>query len=69
MPLIILRIITSYEKGLLHWDLPLCGSPFPCFAPPQRGREARDLHSGTVRGKMSRFELDFLHFLYYNKEL
>ena len=24
------NIITSYEKGLLHWDLPLCGSPFPC---------------------------------------
>ena len=23
MPLIVLRIITSYEKGLLHWDLPV----------------------------------------------
>ena len=23
MPLIVLRIITSYEKGLPHWDLPL----------------------------------------------
>ena len=22
MPLIVLRIIPSYEKGLLHWDLP-----------------------------------------------
>ena len=31
MPLIVLRIITSYEKGLLHWDLPLCGSPFSLF--------------------------------------
>jgi len=29
MTLIVLRIIPSYEKGLLHWDLPLCGSPFP----------------------------------------
>ena len=26
MPLIVLRIIPSYEKGLLHWDLPLCGN-------------------------------------------
>ena len=35
MPLIVLQIITSYEKGLLHWDLPLCGSPFPCSGKAQ----------------------------------
>ena len=55
MPIIVLRIITSYEKGLLHWDLPLCGRPFPC--------------SGRARCAMARFELAFLHSLYYNKEL
>ena len=38
MPLIVLQIITSYEKGLLHWDLPLCGRPFPCFAPAAKGQ-------------------------------
>lgn len=28
MPLLVLRIITSYEKGLLHWDLPCAAVPF-----------------------------------------
>lgn len=70
MPLIVLQIITSYEKGLLHWDLPLCGSPFPCSGSTAKGA-GKCVTCILVQcgGKMSRFELAFLHFLYYNKEL
>ena len=32
MPLIVLRIIPSYEKGLLHWDLPCAAVPFLVLA-------------------------------------
>ena len=42
MPLIVLRIIPSYEKGLLHWDLPGAAVPFLVLA--GHGAQWRDLN-------------------------
>lgn len=43
MPLIVLRIIPSYEKGLLHWDLPPCAA-VPFFVLAGHDVEWRDLY-------------------------
>ncbi len=42
MTLIVFRIITSYEKGLLHWDLPCASVPVRVLA--GHGAQWRDLN-------------------------